>query len=433
MGVVGRGAGGTHIATVSDSYDSSEPLVRRDTMPGILAIEADPTRKRLLRALVREHVNVEITIADSVSAALIEIDRRLPDVILVPVLLPPSDAEELMARVHAKDAPYVQMLALPAFDMLAAPVARQKRFFDFIKKPPTEARSLYDRSMVGTHIADAVAHARQARAEYTRLLSEQAENEEPTKEWGDYESDVSVALVPKGTVFDDGFKAERRAARRQRLREIPWLSAVTAAAGSRISVVNISSSGVLLASPSKFAPGSTTELHLAGPDTNLIVPVRFVRSEIAKIDPVGVLYHAAATFEREIDLALPCQPLQPLKRTLCAPQALAELLTTTLADSQSSEPAHARFTWGLKGLIGARDVQISTAPGSSGRDTLYFTVPGDDRALTTLQVRFDRGHDVTPEEFKLLKAAAWLTAAALELEKLQAGREFSAVLEEQVA
>jgi CBS domain-containing protein len=400
-------------------------------MSGILAIEPDPTRKRLLRALVREHVKTELTIADSVSAAMIEVDRRLPDVILVPALLAPSDADEIMERVHAHNAPYVRMLALPAFDMLAAPVAQEKRFFGFLTKRPVEARPLYDRSMVGSQIADAEAEARQARVEYERLRAEREEHEEFTREWGPYEPDVSVALVPKGTVFDDGLKTERRAARRQPLRDLPWLSAVTAGAGSRISVVNISSSGVLLASPSKFTPGSTTELQLTGPDTNLVVPVRFVRSEIARIDPLGVLYHAAATFGRQIDLGLPCP--RP-SRTLCAPHALAELLTATLADSQSSEPAHARFTRGIRGLIGARDVQISRAPGSSGPETLYFNVPGDDRALTMLQVRFDHGHDVTPEEFKLLKAAAWLTAAALELEKLQADREcVPAVLGKQVA
>ena len=44
-------------------------------------------------------------------------------------------------------------------------------------------------------------------------------------------------------------------------------------------------------------------------------------------------------------------------------------------------------------------------------------VPGDDRSRTTMQVTFDRNHDVTDAEFKLLKAAAWLTAAVLELEK----------------
>jgi hypothetical protein len=286
-------------------------------MPGILAIEADPTRRRLLRALVREHVNTEITIADSVSAAMMEIDRRLPDVILVPALLFPSEAEELMARVYAQDAPYVQMLSLPAFDMLAAPVAREKRFFDFLNRRGVEARPLYDRSSVGTHIADAVAQARQARAEYARILSERAENEELTTVWRAYEPDVSMALVPQGTVFDDGFRAERRAARRQLLRDLPWLSVVTVAAGTRISVVNISGSGVLLASPAKFAPGSTTELQLIGPDTNLIVPVRFVRSEIARLDRVSVLYHAAGTFGRELDLALPCPPPS---ETLCAPQ-----------------------------------------------------------------------------------------------------------------
>ena len=30
---------------------------------------------------------------------------------------------------------------------------------------------------------------------------------------------------------------------------------------------------------------------------------------------------------------------------------------------------------------------------------------------------FDRNHDVTDAEFKMLKAAAWLTAAVLELER----------------
>ena len=44
-------------------------------------------------------------------------------------------------------------------------------------------------------------------------------------------------------------------------------------------------------------------------------------------------------------------------------------------------------------------------------------MPGDDRSRATLQVMFDRNHDVTDAEFRLLKAAAWLTAAVLELEK----------------
>jgi hypothetical protein len=51
---------------------------------------------------------------------------------------------------------------------------------------------------------------------------------------------------------------------------------------------------------------------------------------------------------------------------------------------------------------------------------MYFDVPGDDRARTVLQVTFDRSHDVSAAEFRLLKAAAWLTAAALEFDKPEA-------------
>ena len=62
-------------------------------------------------------------------------------------------------------------------------------------------------------------------------------------------------------------------------------------------------------------------------------------------------------------------------------------------------------------------VRTGSAGSSGGLETLYFDVPGDDRLRTTLQVVFDRNHAVTDAEFKVLKAAAWLTAAVLELEK----------------
>ena len=63
-------------------------------------------------------------------------------------------------------------------------------------------------------------------------------------------------------------------------------------------------------------------------------------------------------------------------------------------------------------------VQVRTmyAAPASGPETLYFDVPGTDRARTTLQVVFPRNHYVTSSEFQLLKAAAWLVAATLEFE-----------------
>jgi hypothetical protein len=156
-------------------------------------------------------------------------------------------------------------------------------------------------------------------------------------------------------------------------------------------------------------------MYLSGPGTDLVVPVRFIRSDVARIDGLGVRYHAAATFAKELDLSGPRRdvPATP-------PQDLAGLLGAVLANAAArSEPAHARFAEGLRELVGARDVQVRIgAMGSvGGQETLYFDVPGEDRLRTTLQVTFDRNHDVSGAEFKLLKAAAWLTAAVFELDQ----------------
>ena len=146
-----------------------------------------------------------------------------------------------------------------------------------------------------------------------------------------------------------------------------------------------------------------------------MVPVRFVRSDVARIDGLGVRYHAAAAFTKELDLSGPRGDAAGTP-----PQELAGLFSTVLSNANgSAEPAHVRFSKGLCQLVGANDVQVrSGAAGSvGGLETLYFDVPGDDRLRTTLQVMFDRNHDVTDAQFKILKAAAWLTAAVLELEK----------------
>jgi hypothetical protein len=138
---------------------------------------------------------------------------------------------------------------------------------------------------------------------------------------------------------------------------------------------------------------------------------------VARIDGLGVRYHAAAAFSRELDLV---QPKPRARSESMPPQQLAALLADALtASADRPEPAHARFAQGLRQLIGARDIQVKmgSAGAAGGRETLYFDVPGDSRTRATLQVVFDRQHDVTAEQFKLLKAAAWLTAAVLELDQ----------------
>jgi len=59
---------------------------------------------------------------------------------------------------------------------------------------------------------------------------------------------------------------------------------------------------VLVESASKFAPGMSAALSLCAADTTVVVPARFVRSEVVAVNGLGVRYRAAAVFEREIDL-----------------------------------------------------------------------------------------------------------------------------------
>jgi hypothetical protein len=396
-------------------------------MPRIIAIEPDPKRRRLLAMLVREHVKSELKIADSVAAAIALVDEKTPDVIIAPALLSPRDETTLMTYLKALDAPYVQLLTVPALDMLAdTPRDERRRFAGWFSRRPEPMAPQYDRAMVGAQIVDAVTRARAAREEYAELLTQRAELEEIARSRGTALAVIgSLDAELRGATPDDVRRAtaafqgssveERRVARRRALDDLPWLSKIRLGDGLDVSLVNISTTGVLFESGSKFSPGSTAHLHLLGEGTSMFVPVRFIRSEISRIDALGVKYHAAAAFDKEIDLSGPrIVASEPATR----PEALAQLLASAFARSTAEEPAHVQFALGVRQLVGARDVKLRVAatPTAGGRETLYFDVPGDDRARTVLQVTFDRNHDITPAEFTLLKAAAWLTAAALEFD-----------------
>ena len=119
---------------------------------------------------------------------------------------------------------------------------------------------------------------------------------------------------------------------------MPWLSGIKLSWGAELQLINISSTGVLVESGSKFTPGSTTNLHLTGPETNLVVPVRFIRSDVARIDGLGVRYHAAAAFAQEVDLTGPRARRCPAT----PPQELAALLGAVLANAIGASGARAR-------------------------------------------------------------------------------------------
>ena len=115
-------------------------------MPRILAIESDPKRRYVLSTLVREHVKATLVVVPSVRAAIASIAEHTPDLIIAPTLLSPPDEAELQTYMKGLDsAPYIQMLTLPALDMLsnapAADTGRRGLFGPVFRRRPVSSRA----------------------------------------------------------------------------------------------------------------------------------------------------------------------------------------------------------------------------------------------------------------------------------------------------
>jgi hypothetical protein len=201
--------------------------------------------------------------------------------------------------------------------------------------------------------------------------------------------------------------------------EVPLLSAVKLSWGPEVSLLNISSTGMLVETTARFTPGSVMEFQLCGPTSNLVIPARFVRTEVAGVDARSVKYRAAAAFTKGL-------PLTPFLRPdpTSTPKALAELLTHVLADIKRgvrSPALRAKFEQGLRRLVSARDIQIRDVVVTpvEGSESIYFTVPtAFGGSQTVLQATFEPGHELTKTEFGMLRSAATLAAVILEFERM---------------
>jgi hypothetical protein len=194
--------------------------------------------------------------------------------------------------------------------------------------------------------------------------------------------------------------------------DLPWLSAVRLPGGSKADLLNLSNTGMLLETSSKFAPGYSGAVQLCRADDEVIVPARFVRSEVGTVTARGVRYRAAVAFERTIDLDdLRVAPL----RTDPTPNAVADWLqqmsvAVRRADTHGITRA---LTDGLMRLLDARNVEIrrEPAPAPAGCESIYFTIANDEQRKAVLQVTFDAGQAPTAVDLYVLRAASSLAAA----------------------
>jgi hypothetical protein len=396
---------------------------RRSSSEGrILMIEPDAGRASLLRELLGSEDGIDVRIVTSAADAIRSIGDEVPDLVMTSTFLPP--AEEAALADHIKETPsasHLQIINVPYFidGVEPAPEPPRSRMRRLLRRRAVPPRPRCDRETLRKQIKEYLEHATRHRRELDDdpLWPGTAVASKPGL-WLATSRPSSVALVPAQAMDSLLLSAEhrdRRRARRRRSSELPSLWAIRLPSGSDAKVVDISTRGVLLESASKIAPGSTVDLQVLGEETNVLVPSRAVRTDVAAVDGCGVRYHIAAAFSRELDLVGLERPSQPPP----SPRALGEILSRVLAEVDGpphSASVRARFESELRALLRVRDVQIRETPliAERGLESIYFTVPhAPAGSAPILQVVFDPDGAPSAPEFRLLKAAATLAAVVL--------------------
>lgn len=396
----------------------------------ILAVEPDSACAESLKRLISDRVNAEVIVAPSAEAAVGALVSQVPDIVLVSALLPSAGEEQVMSQLKRLDAgAKVPVLTIPPAVERAKPpepsngrlrfLVRSRLGFIFRKRrTATPIIATYDRGVLGDRIVEALKQSRVAKPERHQVAKGSADTslmvvERPTlweaSAYWRSGSDLSVSRL---------IQPRTRSPRAHRLTpdELPWSSNLIMPNGVEVRLINVSKSGILVESPIKFAPDSPTEFHLRGPNASLVVPARFIRSEVSTVDALGVRYRAAAIFGTKVELFPATQRLTPLG---AAPQTLAELLarvTAELNEGGAPDIIRTTFEQGLRELVPACDIKLRHTPAGSldGCDSIYFTVPTSGTEGAVLQATFDPEYEPVLEEFKLLRAAASVAAVVVQ-------------------
>jgi PilZ domain-containing protein len=365
-------------------------------MTRILAIEPDRERGTLLRRLLRDALHADVTIAPSTKAALTALSAHAPDLILTSSLITPQDDRDLVT--HLRQTPalrHLPVLTTPPVAEAPAPhkpglLARLRR-----RRPGTVSPA-YDFGAVAARIEEALMQSKTALA--AADLAPAVVVDQPAPEIVEPPSAETMVMC------QDVFSIRKRSMRWATW-QLPWFSSIDVPWAVDLRLINISRSGVLVESRARIAPGAVISFRIVGPGRDLTMPARIVRSEVAKVDHLGVKYHAAAVFDYAFDTMMP-EESEPLDRE----GLLDGLVSSVLAHADAgSRPADLRieFEAGVMKLVTVRDVRLRDVPvaENNGCDSVYFSIAGAN-GPAVLQATFEPGYQPTAEEFAALKAAA---------------------------
>ena len=380
----------------------------------VLVVEPDAQRGANLKQLIEVRLHAEVIVAASAHDAIPALSMRVPDVLLASALLSPQ--EDLRLINHVKGLHSARELAV----LTIAPIVD----FDATQQSGRSGRGFFGRRSRSSASVDCEAVvARIEDALERSRMEDHVPNHVPNihlAKGNATEKPAAIAIGPPSPPVAHASVSITRRVRRQRAQrwtraELPWLSSAMTSTGVELQVVNISRTGILAQSASKFEPNSSVEVRLYGAQTNILVPVRFVRSEVAHVDSRGVRYELAAVFQKKLDL-VPDRSGTTQQQSP-TPRALADLLVraTAATGADGSDGPRRTFENGLRRLVPARDIRIvdGAEKSAASDDGICFTIPTVDRSPVALHVTFDEGHLPDRDQFALLKAAAAAAAVVL--------------------
>ena len=211
-------------------------------------------------------------------------------------------------------------------------------------------------------------------------------------------------------------KPTQNRAERKTVADLPWLTKIKLPWGLEVRLLNMSATGMLVETTSKLTPGTVANIEIAGADEKVVIPARFVRSEIVGVDALGVRYRTAVVFDREVDLD---GPRAALARVSSTPQGLAGWLQQLSGDLERNaglEALRDRIEKGLCRLVSAREVRVLETPEPPGEtgDSIQFGMSAGGKRRVLL-VTFEPGYEPSELDFKMLQAGASLGAVMLQL------------------
>jgi hypothetical protein len=257
-------------------------------MSWLLVVQPDAVQGDVLREALRTHVSEDVVVADSLDDALASIDECIPDIVLLPALIPADVEDYVISYLGAiPAAKHVQILGIPVLERPEHSIQRRDR--SLMPWRQRRREPLTPGCDPGTFTQDVIRYL-----SGVRTLKHEIQLH------------VTQAAVSTG-------RPERRTEPRFSRYTVPWIS-ITRFGRGRAALVNVSSRGVLLRTQTRpehhwlkrsdrnVRERSRLTLELSGHEIHAMG--RVIRCVPLRTG-AGIQYEIAFSFDDTVGLHLP--------------------------------------------------------------------------------------------------------------------------------